>query len=222
MQDLNYILPQTMQLTETQALLKAGETFLVKQKQGDLSIDFKACQYLNSLALGVIIKLNNLYRQKKRRLFLKNVPVEILETLRSTSLDKVLLIETSDTNRCIDTANAAVSLSIQMDFEFYREVGIFHFSGSMLTPQDADLFYNMARRILLEGHKMLIDMSDLVYIDSMGIGAIIRIYQIMKEHKGEIRICGAGDILKELLDRQNLTSLIKVYNTADKALDGWL
>jgi anti-anti-sigma factor len=220
MSDYNYKMPAIMQLADIQALLKTGEEFLDTHPSGNLNIDLTAPTILNSLTLGIIIKLNNIYRNVNRKVVLKNMHANVLETLQATSLIHVLNVETPGDNR-LDTASAAVNFSLQMDFEIYREVGIFHFSGSMLTPHDAELFYNTSKKILQDGYKMLIDMSDLVFIDSMGIGALIKAYQLMKAHKGEIRICGAGDILKELLDRQKLSAMIKIYNTADEALAGW-
>ena len=222
MENLVYKLPESLQISDTQALLKKCEAFLATQRKGTLFIDFADNKTLNSLTLGCLIKLNNLCRRQESKLILKNLSESSLEILHSTGLIHVFAIDAPDDSPHINASGAGVSLAIEMDFEFYREVGIFRFSGSMLTPKDADLFFNTAKKILVEGHKMLIDMSGMVFIDSMGIGAIIRIYQIMKEHKGEIRICGAGDILRELLDRQSLSSLIRIYNTADEALSGWV
>jgi anti-anti-sigma factor len=216
---LTYPLPADPSLTNIRNLIEAGEKHLAEGST-PLLLNLEKLSYANSLLIGAFLKLHNLYHRKERALTLINVKPDVYELLSSSGLIHILNVTKPEEVR-IDTTGAAVNLGIELDFEIYKDVGIFKFSGSMLTPHDSELFYNMALRILKDGHKMLIDMSDLVYIDSMGIGSIIKIYKIMREHKGEIRICSAGDILKGVLESQNLTFLIPLYDTRDQALRDW-
>jgi anti-sigma B factor antagonist len=217
--DFIYIFPAAPGLQDVHALIQAGEKHLAGGS-GAFCVDFTENTLLSSLALGAILKLHNLYRRKNRSVILLNVNADAQETLRTSGLNNILNIQRREDRR-IDLSGAGVNIAVELDFEIYRDVGIFKFSGSMLTPSDSELFFNMAKKILVDGHKMLIDMGDLVYIDSMGIGSIIKIHQIMKEHEGEIRICSAGDILKDLLEKQNLLSIIPIFETRDAALHDW-
>lgn len=215
-------LPATSNPNTIRSLSEAGEAFLKDGNTGSFIVDCGQIVLLNSLLIGSLVRLNNLYSRQKRQMVLSNVGDEVLEILRSCSLINILKIRKPGDDRILDVAHAMVKTSLEIDFETYRGVGIFKFKGSMLAPADSDLFINMARMILREGHKMLIDMGDLIYIDSLGIGAIIKVHMEMKDQKGEIRICSAGDILKDLLKTQHLDTIIPLYETRDQALNGWL
>lgn len=218
---LSFAFPSHSGLSDIRKLLEAGEQHL-KTGEGAFILDLEETKLFNSMALGSVLKLHNLYRRQNRSVILIHVNQDAMETLKTSGLIHILNIIKPQEERRVDIAEATVNLAVELDFEIYRDIGIFKFGGSMLTPSDTELFFNMAKQILSDGFKMLIDMSDLVYIDSMGIGAIIKIHQIMKSHQGEIRICSAGDILKDILERQNLTSIITLYDTRDQALKDWL
>lgn len=204
------------------ALTEDGEAYLNEKSGGSFIIDCGRIDMLNSLLIGSLVRLHNLYARKNRQLVLSNVGTGVYEILKSCSLNNILKIRKPGEDQVLDVEQALVKISLEIDFEMYREIGIFKFKGSMLAPADSDLFINMARMILREGHKMLIDMSDLIYIDSLGMGAIIKVHVEMKSQKGQIRICSPGAILKELLESQHLDSLIPLYETRDQALQGWL
>lgn len=219
--DFVYALPEVVGLAETRALMAESEKFLNESSEGNLLIDCLKAELITSLTLGAIVKLHNQFRKKGRDVLLSNLSSDVMETLRASSLIHILKVEKKEAPRTLDIARAVVNISLELDFELCGDIGIFKFGGSMLTPSDSELFFNMAKQILADGHKMLIDMSELVYIDSMGIGSLIRLHQLMREQKGEIRICSPGDILKDLLEKQNLSAIIKLYETRDSALKGW-
>ncbi|OGS34828.1 MAG: hypothetical protein A2293_15650 [Elusimicrobia bacterium RIFOXYB2_FULL_49_7] len=217
--DVLYSLERNVGLREMNALLAAGDEHLSKTESGAFRIDLNATPVVNSLTLGAMVRLHNRFKQKNRRLLLCNANDAIKSILETTGLSQILLIEDG---HIFNTSGAGVNISLTLDFEIYRNFGIFKFGGSMLSPRDSEFFFNTAQKILIDGYRMLLDMTDLVYIDSMGIQAILRLYKTMKEYSGEIRICNAGIILTELLERIQLTSLIKTFNSADEAIKDWL
>ncbi|OGJ84231.1 MAG: hypothetical protein A2268_10775 [Candidatus Raymondbacteria bacterium RifOxyA12_full_50_37] len=207
---------------ETHALLNAGKEFLARHPIGNLYLDFTNVTILNSLAIGAIVTLSNRFKEQDCNLVLKNVPESIVQMLNTINLRSFLNIESAKPDKPLDVSAAEVNISLIIDFELIKNVGIFSFSGSLLTPQDSNLYFSMAEQILKDGYKMLLDLSGMVFIDSIGISAMVKVNNIMKKHKGEIRICGAGDILKDVLETHSLTSIIRLYPTREDALDGWL
>jgi anti-sigma B factor antagonist len=207
-------------IKEIREFIEAGENYLSRDG-GAFFVDCVRISLFNSIALGAVLRLHNLYRRQGRSVILLNVSGEVITTLNTSGLIHILNVQQSKGQK-IDIASAVVNIAVEIDFEIHEDIGIFKFGGSMLTPTDNELFFNMAKKIITEGHKMLIDMSELVYIDSMGIGAIIKIHQLMKEHKGEIRLCSAGDILREVLESQNLTSVVPLFENKEAALKGWV
>ncbi len=56
--------------------------------------------------------------------------------------------------------------------------------------------------------KLEIDMSRLSYLDSTGVGSIIRILQAMRENKGELRFHGIGGMPRRVLRLSNVIGIM--------------
>jgi anti-anti-sigma factor len=223
MSDIAYQLPENPMLSDTKVLLEKAETFLSESDSGSFRVDCSLVNIITSMTLGSLIRLHNMFYRKGRQFLLCNVSEPMIDSLKSSSLIHVLKIEQEDSRPVLDIDSAIVKISLEIDFEIEKDIGIFSFSGSMLTPNDTELFYNMAKKIIEDGFRMLLDMNSLVYIGSMGLGAIMRLHRTMAEQKkGEIRICSPGIILKDMLDRQSLSAVLKIYDTREDALRDWV
>ena len=69
--------------------------------------------------------------------------------------------------------------------------------------------------------KILIDLEDVEYIDSSGLGAIIST-ALTAENKGrEIRICNLSEYVNSLFALNNLKDHVSIFDDADVAKAGW-
>jgi anti-anti-sigma factor len=68
---------------------------------------------------------------------------------------------------------------------------------------------------------MLIDMSGITAIDSLGVGVIIRLIKLMREGRAEVRFFGVSPYLKEIFQINQLDNVIHIFPTAEEAMRGW-
>ncbi|OGJ84230.1 MAG: hypothetical protein A2268_10770 [Candidatus Raymondbacteria bacterium RifOxyA12_full_50_37] len=220
--DFIYKIPERATPDNAQQMLAVCLKHLNETESGNTYIDFSNAQTINSFGVGVLVRLNNLYTGCGRTFILKNLPDSIIETFMAMGLFSVLNIELNDPELRKRLKDSEVGSSFKVDFEIVKNIGIYSFNGSMLTPKDSHLFLGMTEAILADGFRMLLDMSGLVFIDSTGISAIATLCKLMKHNKGEIRVCSAGEILTGLLEINSLSGLIHVYETRAEALKGWV
>jgi len=74
------------------------------------------------------------------------------------------------------------------------------------------------------GHSVrhvLLDLTRLEYLDSSGVGAIIRIVQATKSRKGSVGICGLSGMPQKVLEMCNIISILEIFPSADAALKKW-
>jgi len=71
------------------------------------------------------------------------------------------------------------------------------------------------------GKRLLIDFSNVDYLDSSGVGAIIRIIQHMNLSHGDVRFSGLGGAPKRVLEMSNIISLMKVHPHTSDVLNLW-
>jgi anti-sigma B factor antagonist len=65
---------------------------------------------------------------------------------------------------------------------------------------------------------VLIDLGDVPYIDSAGLGELVRSYTTVSRRGGTLRLCGLTKRLQDLLSITKLLTVFEVYGTVDEAL----
>lgn len=83
------------------------------------------------------------------------------------------------------------------------------------TPAIKEIF-----NTLLDEHvtKFLIDMSELNYVDSSGLGALLGVQSKVMKEQGYVRICSPSKNVATVLDLTKLKVMLRVCESVDKAL----
>ncbi len=71
-----------------------------------------------------------------------------------------------------------------------------------------------------EGHALVVDLTQLEFIDSTGLGALIGAHRRASERKGSLRIVAPEGQILRLLRITGLLDVLSVYATGDSALSG--
>jgi anti-sigma B factor antagonist len=81
-------------------------------------------------------------------------------------------------------------------------------------------FYRVMSGIVEKGAtKMLLDLSQVPYMDSTGLGVLFGVYTSLKKKGGEIRLAGVSDRMRKLLTLVCLDGMIEVSETVEDALE---
>jgi anti-sigma B factor antagonist len=84
--------------------------------------------------------------------------------------------------------------------------------GPRLTGAEVPEFNETIKDLLEHGtHDVLLDCSSVTFMDSLGIGALVRSWASV-EKKGKLRLLGLSPRLREVLQ---ITGLLKVMGTFD-------
>ncbi len=70
------------------------------------------------------------------------------------------------------------------------------------------------------GLTLVLDLSALEFISSMGLGAIVAAHLRTRHTGGNVRLAAAPVRIRELLDMTRLSALLPTYDTLDAALAG--
>lgn len=69
--------------------------------------------------------------------------------------------------------------------------------------------------------RMVLDLGGVRYLDSSGVGALIRLLQKAKSLGGEIRVAQLTGTPRKVLEMSNIITLLKVAPDVDTALRAW-
>jgi anti-sigma B factor antagonist len=75
--------------------------------------------------------------------------------------------------------------------------------------------------IAAEGHKcLLLDLGEVTYVDSSGLGSLVAGYNSLKTHSGTVRLFQVPKQVQDLLEMSRLTTVFKVFGTEQEAVSG--
>ena len=92
--------------------------------------------------------------------------------------------------------------------EVYNAV-VISFKGKLRGGPDAQNFQNQVSTYLEDGKKnIIVEMSDVKFVDSSGLGNIVRAFSTVKEAGGQLKLAGISDKVKGVLSITKLNRFL--------------
>jgi anti-sigma B factor antagonist len=98
-------------------------------------------------------------------------------------------------------------------------VTVLALSGRVTLGDESSQLRNKIKELLKEGKKRLVlDLSEVTYIDSAGLGTLVAAYTSARNEGGEVRLAGVTKNFSELLHITKLVTIFSVHNSAADAV----
>jgi anti-sigma B factor antagonist len=68
---------------------------------------------------------------------------------------------------------------------------------------------------------VVVDMADVTFMDSSGLGALIAGLKKARQRNGDLRISGINDQVATVLRLTNLDRVLRAHSSVEAATDGW-
>ncbi len=100
-----------------------------------------------------------------------------------------------------------------------KDVVVLDVHGHMtLSDTEASLF-RYASRLADEGHRQIVlNLLHVAYIDSVGIGEIVRTFLHLGQRGGSMAVCSVSPRTREVLLATRLDTVIKMFDTEEEAV----
>ena len=106
---------------------------------------------------------------------------------------------------------------MQIEERAAGEVTILDLKGKMTLGEGDEILKDKINRLVLQGHKQLVlNLADVPYIDSAGLGEVVRTYTTVKRQGGTMRLL---NLTKRIEDLLSITKLLTVFETYDNEAD---
>jgi anti-sigma B factor antagonist len=95
------------------------------------------------------------------------------------------------------------------------DVTIIDLSGTVTTTDGSDKILTDKLRSLVQQNrkKLLLNLADVTYVDSTGLGAIVHSYATVKNQGGSLKLLNVTGRFRDLL---SVTKLLTVFETFDQ------
>lgn len=81
-----------------------------------------------------------------------------------------------------------------------------------------DIKNHVLKKIESQKYNLVINMQEVSYIDSSGIGALISSLSNLKKYQGSLKITNIHDSVKKVFELTKLTSFFEIYADVDSAI----
>jgi len=102
--------------------------------------------------------------------------------------------------------NAAAVNTLTLDVVRKGDVAVVHCHGRLVAGT-TDVLYRRARELIPECKRIVLDLTDLSRMDSMGIGTLVRLYVSAKTAGCHLELVNLGKQIREILGLTNLLSI---------------
>ncbi len=106
---------------------------------------------------------------------------------------------------------------MQIDERSIGSVMILDLKGKITLNEGDEVLKDKINSLILQGHKkILLNLADVPYIDSAGLGEIVRTYTTVSRQGGQLKLV---NLTKRITDLLMITKLLTVFETFDSEAD---
>lgn len=102
-----------------------------------------------------------------------------------------------------------------------REVGyvmVVRCSGRVVAGQEAESLSSHITCLLRDRRAIVLNLGDVGFVDSSGLGAIVRALNALRQARGDLKLCNLTDHVRKVLEISHLAKLFAIYDNEEKAV----
>ncbi len=99
-----------------------------------------------------------------------------------------------------------------------KDVTVLRLEGKLVIGDEVEEFRKAITEAVKEGaKKIVIDLSKLSYMDSTGLGELVRAYTTVKKANGNLKLASLTEKVKDLMFMTKLLTIFENYDTVEEA-----
>jgi anti-sigma B factor antagonist len=107
---------------------------------------------------------------------------------------------------------------MDMKFEQFGDVAVVAVPGKDLDAANTSAFRSAIGPLLDAHRKMVLDLSQLRFVDSSGLGAFLSCLRQLNAKGGELKLCGLSQQVYQTFELVRMTRIFDIYSTKNEAV----
>lgn len=113
-------------------------------------------------------------------------------------------------------------MSVKMSVRQVGDVSVVDVSGRITLGEGSSAFREVVRDLVGKGaKKILLNLADVSYIDSSGIGELVSGFTTAANHGGQVKLLGLTHRVRDLLQITKLYTVFEVFDDEGKAVSSF-
>jgi anti-sigma B factor antagonist len=109
-------------------------------------------------------------------------------------------------------------MNLKMDTKTVEGVTVVSCVGRIVFGDEAAALRTELKSILSTSKKVILNLSEVSYIDSGGLGTLVGVFSTARAGGADIKLAGLGQRVRDVLQITKLVTVFEVYDNEQKAL----
>ena len=118
----------------------------------------------------------------------------------------------------VRVVNSRRGKALQIGTREVSNILVIDMMGRLDTLTSSGAYDEMVRIAENGGDKMVLNLDKLEFIGSAGLRVILKAAKLLRASSGEMKICHANGMVKEVLDTSGFDYLIDIYDNEEDAI----
>jgi anti-sigma B factor antagonist len=109
-------------------------------------------------------------------------------------------------------------MNLKIDKRVVDGIAIMSCHGRVMFGEEATALRDSLKEALKKSSRLVLNLSDVTYIDSGGLGTLVGVYSSARAAGADIKLTGLGQRLRDVLQITKLVTVFQVFDTEQEAL----
>jgi len=110
-------------------------------------------------------------------------------------------------------------MDVKITFQEVSGVSVIGLNGRIVLGQESSALRDAVKHMVADGKKKIVlDMSNVSYIDSAGLGMLVASYVSAKTQGASIRLSSLGNKFREIMQITRLFTIFDIYDSTAAAI----
>lgn len=109
-------------------------------------------------------------------------------------------------------------MNLKIDTHVVEGVTVMSGHGRVMFGEEATALRDSLKEALKKTPKLVLNLSEVTYIDSGGLGMLVGVYSSARAAGADIKLTGLGQRLRDVLQITKLATVFEVFDTEQEAL----
>jgi anti-anti-sigma factor len=112
-------------------------------------------------------------------------------------------------------------MQLHMQHQFCGDVMVIRCSGRIVAGDEAQSLLRECEKHTLETKKFVLQLQEVNFLDSGGLGALVRLLGSLRAHRGDLKLCQLSPFLLKVFTTTNLSAIFHTYASEKEAIDAF-
>jgi stage II sporulation protein AA (anti-sigma F factor antagonist) len=112
-------------------------------------------------------------------------------------------------------------MQLSLQPQFCGDVMVIRCSGRIVTGEEAQSLQRECDKHTLETKKFVLQLQEVNFLDSGGLGTLVRLLGSLRAHRGDLKLCQLSPFLLKVFATTNLAAIFHTYASEKEAIEAF-